>query len=98
VPRVRFRIRMIMLVIACLALWLAYLKALLGELARASYAPIAVFCSTVILATPPLFLLTLFVLELRRRRTHPREIADEKPSSVPEPRLRPKRGGRESVG
>jgi hypothetical protein len=74
-----------MLVVACLAVWMAYLKALLGELAQASYAPIAVFCATVILSVPPLFVLTLGVLELRHRRAHRREFADEKPSSVPEP-------------
>ena len=86
-----------MLVVACLAVWMAYLKALLGELAQRPR-PIAVFCATVILAVPPLFLLTLGVLELRHRRAHRLESADEKPSSVPEPRLRPKRGGRGSVG
>jgi hypothetical protein len=76
-----------MLVVACLAVWLAYFKALLGELAQANYAPIAVFCGTVILAVPPLLVLTLVVLELRHRRAHQHEFADEKPSSVPEPGL-----------
>ena len=97
-PRVRFRIRTIMLVIACLAVWMAYFKAMLAVLAQAHYAPVVVFCATIILAVPPLFLLTLGVLELRHRRAHRREFADEKPSSAPGPRRRPKRGGRESVG